>query len=123
MTVYVITKGCYSDYHICGVALDEAEAERLCERYTDKWDDAHIEEYNTEDNVEALKYKEIYRCWFYKEHKSLEVCTSECDTSELNKVEDCGAALRMCVAADDKSGALKKASDIFAKYRAEKEGL
>lgn len=22
MTVYVITKGTYSDYHICGVALD-----------------------------------------------------------------------------------------------------
>lgn len=27
--VYVITKGCYSDYHICAVTLDKEKAERL----------------------------------------------------------------------------------------------
>lgn len=29
MKVYVITKGIYSDYHICGVALDKERANRL----------------------------------------------------------------------------------------------
>lgn len=123
MKVYVITKGCYSDYHICGVALDKAEAEKLCERCTSEWNNAYIEEYDTEDNAEVLKYKEIYSCRYYKENKRLDVCASECDTSEMNKVEDYGRMLLLYVGADDESEALKKASDIFAKYRAEKEGL
>ena len=31
--VYVIAKGCYSDYHICAVTLDKEKAERLCKLF------------------------------------------------------------------------------------------
>lgn len=48
MLVYVVTKGCYSDYQICGVALDKDRAEKLVRFYSDGYDDAQIEEYDTE---------------------------------------------------------------------------
>ena len=32
-TVYVITSGCYSDYHICAVSLDLKKAEMLKKFY------------------------------------------------------------------------------------------
>jgi len=35
MKVYVITQGCYSDYHICAVATDEVKAEGLRKLFTD----------------------------------------------------------------------------------------
>lgn len=57
MKVYVITQGCYSDYHICAVTLDKDKAERLRKMYTAKEscygycrsDDAEIEEYEADD--------------------------------------------------------------------------
>jgi len=48
MIVYVITQGCYSDYHVCGVAIDRQAANRLRELYSGQFDDANIEEYDTE---------------------------------------------------------------------------
>lgn len=55
MKVYVITQGCYSDYHICAVTLDKDKdkAERLQKLYSAKegsyMDNAEIEEYETDD--------------------------------------------------------------------------
>lgn len=54
MIVYVITKGCYSDYHICGVTFDKDRAEKLVKFYSDGYDDAEIEEYDTEAEDGAL---------------------------------------------------------------------
>lgn len=48
MIVYVITKGCYSDYHVCGVAIDRQAANRLKKLYSDSVEEAYIEEYDTE---------------------------------------------------------------------------
>lgn len=44
-TIYVITKGSYSDYGICAVTTDKARAEELKLLYSDRYDDANIEEY------------------------------------------------------------------------------
>ena len=44
MIVYVVTKGDYSDYHICGVALSRERAEKLVKLYSEPG----IEEYDTE---------------------------------------------------------------------------
>lgn len=49
MKVYVITKGSYSDYGICGVAIDKDKAEILRKFYSDRYDEAEIEEYDTEE--------------------------------------------------------------------------
>lgn len=49
MKIYVITVGEYSDYHICAVTLDENKAEILRKAFSDSWDEAMIEEYDTEE--------------------------------------------------------------------------
>ncbi len=54
MVVYVVTKGIYSDYHICGVALTKERAEKLAMFYKDVSDDCEIEEYNTEAEDEDM---------------------------------------------------------------------
>lgn len=43
--IYVITKGSYSDYHICAVASTQERAEQLQKMYSDYCDMARIEEY------------------------------------------------------------------------------
>ena len=43
--IYVITKGEYSDYHICAVATTYENAERLRKMYCDSYQDAEIEEF------------------------------------------------------------------------------
>ena len=48
MIVYVITCGSYSDYHICGVALDKAKAESIVKLLTTEYDKPMIELYDTE---------------------------------------------------------------------------
>ena len=48
MKVYVITIGEYSDYNICGVAIDETEAEQMREYFSGKYAEARIEEYDTD---------------------------------------------------------------------------
>lgn len=53
MKVYVVTKGEYSDYHICAVALEKSKAEAICKLLVDRWDEPEIEEYDT-DAVEPL---------------------------------------------------------------------
>lgn len=53
MKVYVITKGEYSDYHICCVCLDRETAEKKAKmfenRYDSDYDKPEIEEYDTDD--------------------------------------------------------------------------
>ena len=47
--VYVITKGDYSDYHICAVTMDEDRAERMQKMYGGKYDEARIETYTLDE--------------------------------------------------------------------------
>ena len=54
MKVYVITQGCYSDYHICAVATDEEKAKLLKKYYSCRDDIAEIEEYDTEEEHKAF---------------------------------------------------------------------
>ena len=50
MKVYVITQGCYSDYHICAVAIDRKKAERIAKLYSSgQYSLAEIEEFDTDD--------------------------------------------------------------------------
>lgn len=43
--IYIITKGSYSDYHICAVASTQERAEQLRKMYSDHYEMANIEEY------------------------------------------------------------------------------
>lgn len=127
MKVYVITKGEYSDYHICAVVDNKAKAELLKEALTDKWGGPYIEEYDTEDiNIDGyLKYDEYI--------VDQDVTTGEMDVRKLKKspdyirgaqvIDEESNKLTTVVYADDAKKAIKIASDRFAKYRAEKCGL
>ena len=61
MKVYVITKGEYSDYGICGVAIDKDKAEILRKFYSDRYDEAEIEEYDTEEEEIPNDLRTVYR--------------------------------------------------------------
>ena len=50
MKIYIITKGCYSDYHICNVTADYEKAKRYKEAYSDNWGEACIEVYEDGEN-------------------------------------------------------------------------
>lgn len=60
MKVYVITCGSYSDYQICAVTEDLEKAKLLKIKYSDSYDEAEIEEYETEDNVIEADFKKLY---------------------------------------------------------------
>lgn len=55
--IYVITKGCYSDYGICAATTDKAKAEELRLLFSDEYDDAHIEEH--EDGESCFNNKSL----------------------------------------------------------------
>ena len=55
MKIYVITQGTYSDYRIRAVVTDEKQAEKLAKMYTDLFDEAEVEVYETDDYTDALK--------------------------------------------------------------------
>ena len=55
MKIYVITKGCYSDYHICAVATDPEQAEKLAKIFSDRYDEADVEEFDTEAAVDLTR--------------------------------------------------------------------
>ena len=42
MKAYIITKGEYSDYHICAVTLDKDKAEQLKKLFTNDWHESTV---------------------------------------------------------------------------------
>lgn len=61
MTVYVVTDGCYSDYHIEAVFTDEEQAKLYCAAHESE--DITIEEYDTEAD-KIISEKPVLKCWF-----------------------------------------------------------
>lgn len=125
MKIYVITKGCYSDYHICAVATDKEKAELLADKFSDRYDSAEIEEYDTDFSEVLLKFKNLYTCWFYEKTKNINIRERDLDCFEMDdlKVRRFSDGLYVKVNAENEQMALKKASDLFSKYRAEQQGL
>ena len=128
MKIYVITKGDYSDYHICGVSTDKEKAEKLARFFTDQWDDAKVEEYDT-DRYELLSDNtKVYRVLFYENgnvHKLTHESSDYYDNkiTELDPTYCSGATLSVYVSADDEISAIKIASEKRAKFLAEGIGL
>ena len=121
MTYYAITKGEYSDYHICAITADKDKAERLQKIYTDHYEDAEIEEYEENDE----KYLESRMIWFYDAYKDEAKKTGDFGDGEDESIWDstysgiCGAY----VVASDAEHARKKGQDMIAKRKAELAGI
>lgn len=117
MKVYVITRGEYSDYHICAVTLDKERAERLKVIYSSYLEDAEIEVFDTEsdkDESGLVPYK-VER----PDSSEPEITRISCEDFGW----DCPGFGEVNVWAKDEAHALKIARDKLAKYKAEKEGL
>lgn len=128
MIVYVITKGEYSDYGIEAVTLEKEKAEELKRLYSDKWNEAMIETYDTDDYY--AKNGGFYSVRIGKK-SAIEVrkINSVIPVDDRNKV-----SLRhdwrtnrenyfVYVKAKDEEHAKKIGADLVAKYKAEKQGI
>lgn len=126
MKVYVITQGEYSDYSICAVTLDKYQAELLKAKYSDSWDEACIEVYDTDNyKIEVGEgYKplwhveicgsEILRCYMvsHRQYKHGQGYMSAYDNR-----------IHIFAEAEDEEHAKKIAKDIYMKWLAEQNNL
>lgn len=124
--VYIVTRGDYSDYHICAVTLEKAKAKKLAKMYNSYNDNAKVEEWetDTETDINALNGRYPYIVAFntdgdaeaFKEHYDYE------DFHE-GVVDSPRGGLSVRVYATDEQSAIKIAAEKRAKYLAEKEGI
>lgn len=125
MKIYVITKGEYSDYHICAVATDLEKANALAEYYSDRYDAAEVEEYDTDDAPDPTKGKWMYRVRFAPSGDVADinqVLPDYCDKKTWEYTNEPGYVYA-CVQADNEEAAIKIGAERRAKYLAEKMGL
>lgn len=125
MKVYVITKGSYSDYHICAVATDPEEAEKLAKIYSDRWDDAEVEEYDTEEHPDWLCGRVPYEVTFFRRcGPSWSLWDSSCPfTPAVDIYEGTSVEMKVRVYAPEVETALKIAQDKRAEYLAHRAGI
>ena len=131
MTVYVITKGDYSDYHICAVSTDKKKAEVLRKAFDDKdgWREARIETYETNQFLTEIESgMKLFECAM-KDDVEMSVSTY---MSDLDYIDDLCFRVReyskgymapgygVYVWAKDSDHARKIAADKIAEYKARK---
>lgn len=66
MKAYVITQGDYSDYHICGVTLDEETAKKM-QKYFSYYGMAEIEEWEMDNYSQAWDGLNLYQIIAYED--------------------------------------------------------
>ena len=130
-TVWVVSKGEYSDRYIVGIASTRERAETMAAMHTDTWEGCDLEEYELDTDHDYLT--SVYMSvWVATRHEDGEIVViaqlpdgvNSKDYPEiLNKVTEDEIGLVTVVVAEHRVEAYKKASGIFAKYRAEKLGL
>ena len=86
-TIYVLTDGCYSDYHIVGVFTDKEKAYDYAKLHC-----CDVEEYETMDNitiVKGVKIEVYYRKPLFpgKKKEAVEIKIRKCQITEENEPE------------------------------------
>ena len=134
MKVYVITKGAYSDYHICAVATDKKKAEILKKAFDDKdgWREACIETYETDQFITEIENGfKLYNCAL-KDGEDLSISTYLEDLDYMTDSDFrvkrfskgwCAPGYGIKVWAKDEDHARKIAADKIAEYKARKAGI
>lgn len=123
MKVYVITSGCYSDYHIDAVTDDKEKAEFLKLKFSDEYDEANIEEYDTDKyQVEGLPNQLYWKVIVFKKSKPIirPMLSGEVKFLVYNDNHELCEAV---VIAKTKEQALKIVRDKYAQYLSEKLDL
>lgn len=126
MIVYVITKGEYSDYMICDVTLDKEQAELLKANYSDEWDEACIEEYDTDRY--KIEVSSDFKPMWYLEFSGSRICRCYTITHDNHKHgslyrERWSGRVQVFVEAKDEDHAKKIATDIYMKWLAKQNDL
>ena len=128
MKVYVITKGIYSDYRICAVALDKDKAKLLQKAYNEKYCEASIEIYETDQFITEIEAGlKIYQCVVNDNglsayERDYEYADDVC-FNKVNKTNRRIATYSVYVWAKDEDSALKSAADKIAEYKAKEAGI
>ena len=124
--VYVVTRGDYSDYHICAVSLDKGKAEKLAKVYSTRYDKAQVEtwEVDTVADVNALNGRRQYYVWI-RADGTVSTHLNNYDYNDFTEdvFSDVNNSLRFGVYAVDEAAAIKIAAEKRAMYLAEKEGI
>lgn len=131
MKVYVVTFGEYSDYHICGVAVDRERAELLKRYYSYTWREAEIEEYDTEEPVINVKPRKVFEIQVKNDgrvrQEGKQAWTYDENWEDIYRFYEFKNQRYLdftaTVVAEDLSHAVKKVTDMRAKMLAEKYGL
>lgn len=122
--IYVVTKGCYSDYHIVAATTDYDLAKKIAAKFDEDYDTTQIEEY--EDAEVMLKPAWEINFDIAGNVINTNGCTSEYDYENIGKCHERrwgNCDLSVTVSADDLESAIKIAAEKRAKYLAEKLGL
>ena len=123
-TIYVVTQGRYSDYHIVAATLDREIAEKIAAKFSTEWDKCDINEY---DDAEVM-LRPAWNIYFDKAGNVIN--TRECDCAyDYSSIGRCWEysygqrGVATTVSANDLETAIKIAAEKRAQYLAEKMGL
>lgn len=138
MKVYIVTEGCYSDYHIEAVFDSYGKAVAYVGAKASRYSDHQIETYDTE-SVQVVKERRWFKVYMEGgEWLAIEVeepapgdytSTFHTNVSKKDSIGFIDGKLShineysIDVVAKDKEQALKIARDRFAKYKAGKAGI
>lgn len=123
---YAVTDGDYSDYHIVAITDNKERAENIKKLYGDNYSEPMIEEFfDGEAKNEAL-YDVVY-----KTNGSYKVFLQDFDMNKLSDINIVNEntshndwwKYRVLVMAKDRTHAIKIAQDLWAEYKAKKEGI
>lgn len=122
MKVYVVARGSYSDYHICAVAVDKQHAERLCKLFSNRYEEANIEEYDTDDAQTLANGGTRYAVRFDKNGNVSDIHEDIDDCVGCYYIRHNGEFV-VTVDTYTEEAAIKIAAEKRAQYLAEKLGL
>lgn len=128
---YAVTAGEYSDYHIIAITDNKERADNIAKIYRDDcWnygtqveefvDSGVIEDVIWEVSARADGSYRVYDTGFDKENVNV---IKEILPSISNNFGKIGEKYSVCVFAKSKDHAIKIAQDLWAEYKAEKEGI
>ena len=129
MKVYLIEAGCYSGTYTVGVATtkENAEAIRKTHDRVESYYRARITEFETDTYIPLVEGKSVFRASLSTVDGTFEVDNApfayDVGDSDIGVVREGMRSLVVEVVAIDKEHAAKIAQDLFAEYKAKKEGV
>ena len=120
--IYVVTKGCYSDYHIITATTDEKLAYEIRNKFSEdySWGEAQVEVF---ENAEMY----MKSCYFMRFDKGGNVIELEKGDDEYDYDENYGIDIHgnfyVSVATNNQETAIKVGAERRAMFLAQKEGI